>query len=239
MFGLRIAYQSVLAPLYRLFWGLFTPLLKGLHCLKKNAYYSVMVYVRKDHFYKRAKQERKASRAVYKLSEIQKHYKLLEKGATVIDLGCSPGSWMQELSELVGPHGRVIGIDILPLKIDLPDNCHFINADISDETTIEKLSELSGGKVDAVLSDISPNISGIAFADTYKSYELAMTALNIARFMLKKGGNFVVKIFPGNEFKRFMTELKKSFHNVNPFTPQATRKTSSERYLVAIGFKGS
>ncbi|MFH1830053.1 MAG: RlmE family RNA methyltransferase [Pseudomonadota bacterium] len=198
-----------------------------------------MGYVRKDHFYKRAKQERKASRAVYKLSEIQARYKLIEKGATVIDLGCAPGSWMHELSDIVGPKGKVIGIDVLSLKIELPKNCQFINGDISDEATIGKLNDLIGRNVDAVLSDMSPNLSGVAFADTYKSYELSMTALTLARSILKKGGGFIVKMFPGEEFKSFMAELKKSFKEVNPITPQATRKTSSERYLVARGYKGS
>ncbi len=203
----------------------------------KYAYLEVMAFKRKDHFYRRAKEEGKASRAVYKLAELQRRFELIRKGDTVIDLGCAPGGWMQELAPMVGPKGRVIGIDILPIKISLPGQCHFIQGDMGDEASLEELREAAGGKVHAVLSDMSPNLSGIAFADAYRSYELALAALDFARHVLKPEGNFVVKIFPGKEFQDFIAELKRSFGTVKTVVPDATRKTSSERYLVARGFK--
>lgn len=196
-----------------------------------------MAFKRKDHFYRRAKEEGKASRAVYKLTELQRRFELIRKGDTVIDLGCAPGGWMQELAPMVGPKGKVVGIDILPIKISLPGQCHFIQGDMGDEASLEKLREAAGGKVHAVLSDMSPNLSGIAFADAYRSCELAMTALDFARGILRPGGNFVVKIFPGKEFQDFVAELKRSFGSVKTVVPDATRKTSSERYLVAKGLK--
>jgi 23S rRNA (uridine2552-2'-O)-methyltransferase len=196
-----------------------------------------MAFKRKDHFYKRAKREGKASRAVYKLSELQKRFKLIGKGDTVIDLGCAPGGWMQDLAEIVGPTGSVVGIDLLPLKVGLPKQCHFIQGDINDEAALAEIEGLTGGKVDSVLSDMSPDISGIAFADAYRSYELSLTALEFASRMLKPGGNFVVKIFPGEEFAAYVAELKRRFTNVKSVIPEATRKTSSERYLVAQGYK--
>lgn len=196
-----------------------------------------MAYERKDHFYRRAKREGKASRAVYKLAELQRRFALVKKGGTIVDLGCAPGGWLQELSPMVGPGGRAIGIDILPLKISLPKNCAFIKGDINDEGNLAEIERLAGGRVDAVLSDMAPNISGIEFADAFRSYELAMRAFDVCSRILKKGGNFVVKIFPGEEFPGFIAELKSRFKKVTTIVPEATRKTSSERYLVAIGYK--
>jgi len=197
-----------------------------------------MAYDRKDHFYRRAKREGKASRAVYKLAELQRRFKLVKRGDAVVDLGCAPGGWLQELSPMVGGDGRVVGIDILPLTMGLPENCTFIEGDINDEGRLAEIEGLVRGKVDAIVSDMSPNLSGIAFADAYHSYELAMRALEVADRMLKHGGNFVVKIFPGEEFAGFMRELKSKFGKVNTVVPEATRKTSSERYLVGVGYKG-
>lgn len=196
-----------------------------------------MGYDRKDHFYRRAKREGKASRAVYKLSELQKRFHLVRHGNTVIDLGCAPGGWMQELSAMVGPKGCVIGIDLLPIKILRAANCHFIKGDVEDASNINEILRLAGGKADTVLSDMSPNLSGIAFADAYRSYELCMRALDLCKILLKPNGNFVVKIFPGDELANFISELKKQFDKVDVVIPEATRKTSSERYIVARGFK--
>lgn len=198
-----------------------------------------MAFKRKDHFYKKAKREGKASRAVYKLSELQKRFKLIPKGGVVIDLGCAPGGWMQELAQFVGPGGKVVGIDLLPLKVGLPAQCSFIRGDINDEGVLDEVEALAGHGVDAVLSDMSPNLSGIAFADAYRSFELAQAALDFAHRVLKQGGSFVAKIFPGAEFKDFVVELKKDFTSVHTVVPDATRKTSSERYLVAKGYRGS
>jgi 23S rRNA (uridine2552-2'-O)-methyltransferase len=196
-----------------------------------------MAYERKDHFYRKAKREGKASRAIYKLAELQSRFKLVRKGACVIELGCAPGGWMQELSQIVGPTGKVIGIDLLPLKISVPKHCTFVLGDITDAAALAKVQELAGGKADAVLSDMSPNLSGVAFADAYRSYELAMSALDVCETLLKEGGNFVVKIFPGEEFEAFVAELRRAFQKVATIIPEATRKTSSERYLVAMGFQ--
>lgn len=196
-----------------------------------------MAYQRKDHFYKKAKREGKASRAVYKLCELQKRFRLVKRGDAVLDLGCAPGGWMQELSPLVGKEGRVIGIDLLPLKISPPPGCRVIQGDITDTAVQEEIASLCSGAIDVILSDLSPNLSGIAFADAYRSYELAMLSLDVCERLLKTRGHFVVKIFPGEEFAGYVADLKGRFAKVTTVTPEATRTTSSERYLVAMGFK--
>ena len=196
-----------------------------------------MGYDRKDHFYMKAKREGKASRAVYKLAELQKRFKLVKKGDVALDLGCAPGGWLQELSPILGPTGRAIGIDLLPLKIQVPKNCTFILGNLEDEESQKKISDLARGKVDIVLSDMSPNLSGIAFADAYRSYELGVLALKVCNNLLKKNGNFAIKIFPGDELENFLKELKRAFTKVTMITPEATRKTSSERYIICLGFK--
>lgn len=196
-----------------------------------------MAYERKDHFYRRAKREGKASRATYKLEEIQKRYKIVKRGDHVLDLGCAPGGWMQELSGFIGPAGRAIGVDLLPVKINLPRNCSVIRGDILDEDIQNEITTLAPGKFDAVLSDMSPNLSGVQFADAYRSFELASLAHELCRKFLKSGGNFVVKIFPGDEFDGYTKTLKSSFAKVSTIVPEATRKTSSERYIVCLGHK--
>ena len=196
-----------------------------------------MAYERKDHYYKRAKEEGKASRAVYKLAELQTQFKLVKKGDVVLDLGCAPGGWLQELSQFVGQNGKVIGIDLLKLKINPPPRCTFILGNLEEEDFQKKIIELANGLVDVILSDMSPNLSGVAFADAYRSYELAMLALEMCKKLLKSDGNFVVKIFPGDEFHEYVKLLKENFKKVNIVTPKATRKTSSERYIVSVGFK--
>lgn len=196
-----------------------------------------MAYDRKDHFYRRAKREGRASRAAYKLSELQDRFSIVKNGATIIDLGAAPGGWLQELSEMAGTAGNIVGIDLLPLKIHPPKNCAFILGNIEHEESQRRISELCKGKADVIVSDMAPNLSGVAFADAYRSYELSVVALGICRKFLKAGGNFVVKIFPGDEFESFLDELKRNFRAVKVVIPKATRKTSSERYIVATGFQ--
>jgi len=196
-----------------------------------------MAFERKDHFYRKAKREGKASRAVYKLAELQKRFRLVNRGDSVIDLGCAPGGWLQEVAPLLGPKGMVVGIDLLPLKISLPKNSAFVHGDLNDEASQDEVAKLAGGRADCILSDMSPNLSGVQFADAFRSYELAMRAFEMCERFLCEGGNFVVKIFPGEEFPGYVAMLRKRFAKVNALTPEATRKTSSERYIVCQGFK--
>lgn len=191
---------------------------------------------RKDRFYKQAKAEGRASRASYKLEQIQVKFHIVKPGAQVIDLGAAPGSWLEVLSGLVGKSGKVVGIDLLPLKISFRPNIKFFQEDIYDEKTIS-LIKAEIDQADLVASDMAPDTSGVKFRDSYLSYELAASALDIAKKLLKPGGNFVVKIFPGDEYSGFKKDLGKYFEKVSHYRPEATRKSSSEIYLVGMGFR--
>lgn len=198
------------------------------------------MYERKDHFYKKAKKEGLASRAAYKLLEIQKKFRILREGDTLLELGAAPGGWLQILSKAVGPRGVVIGVDLLPLKIQTPANVTFWQKNIEEDFFLESLAAFlknRGRALDAVLSDISPNLSGIAFRDTALSAGLAQKVFEIARSFLKPGGHLLIKIFPGEEAAALKKELRAAFEKLETFIPEATRKASSEVYLVAKGFK--
>ena len=196
-----------------------------------------MSYDRKDHLYKRAKREGKVCRAAYKITELDEKFGLLSKGDVVLDLGAAPGGWLKEMSSLVGKTGRVIGVDILPLATGLPPNVSFIQGDMYDDKIVDELQTACEGKVDAIVSDMSPNLSGITFADAYKSYELAILALDMCNLLLKSDGNFAVKIFPGDEFNEYLNMLRVNFNMVKAMTLKSSRKTSSERYIVCKKFK--
>lgn len=197
-----------------------------------------MAYNRKDHYYKCAKKEGKVSRAAYKIGQIQTKYKIINRGETVLDLGAAPGGWMQELGKMVGKKGFVLGVDKLPIRFYPNENMLFYLGDLESKDAIEQLRfRLLTDRVDNVVSDMSPNISGVSFSDSYKSYELAKKALDICHELLREGGNFVVKIFPGKETKDFRKELEQCFKKVHTVVPPATRTTSSEQYIVARGYQ--
>lgn len=196
-----------------------------------------MSYIRKDHYYKRAKDEGKPSRSAYKIEQLNKKFHLAKNGFNVLDLGCAPGGWLLELCSMVGKSGRVLGIDILPLKISIPSNAMFILGDILSMETIKKIQTELKKEVDLVVSDMAPNTSGVAFRDAYLSFELCTVALRVANKTLKDGGSFVAKIFMGNDVEEFKRMLKKRFKNVFQEIPPATRKGSKELYLIATGFK--
>ncbi|MBI4126160.1 MAG: RlmE family RNA methyltransferase [Deltaproteobacteria bacterium] len=196
-----------------------------------------MAYDRKDHYYRRAKAEGKASRAAYKISQLHRQFHLFRRGDKVVDLGCAPGGWLQEVSTFVGPQGKVVGVDLLPLKIVLPKNVTFIPGDLRTPGVTTAIHERLGGEADVVLSDMAPNTTGVAFTDAYRSFELAKFAFEACQRLLKDDGKFVVKIFTGDEVKVFRQTLAECFTTVQIVTPPATRKGSFEIYIVATGYK--
>ena len=194
-----------------------------------------------DPFVKKSRQEGYRSRAAYKLAEIDDREKLLRPGAVVVDLGAAPGSWTQVARErLGGPEGalrgRIVALDIL-LMDPLPD-VDFIQGDFRELAVAEQLAALlRGEKVDVVLSDMAPNLSGVAAADAARSALLNELALEFALAHLKPGGVFVSKAFQGSGYSQFVEALKRHFKSVATRKPAASRDTSAETYLVARGLK--
>lgn len=198
-----------------------------------------MAYNRKDHFYKLAKKQGFRSRAAFKLTEIQEKYRLFKPGYYVVDLGCAPGGWLQISSELVGAEGKVFGIDLLGVDPLEEKNVFVVRGDIRDETTMNRLFSSLGRKVDVVTSDMAPDTSGVKFQDSFHSYQLAVQALDVCDQVLRQGGRFVVKVFPGDELSDLKLKMKEVFEEVHTFIPNSSRKTSSELYLVGKLFKKS
>jgi len=194
---------------------------------------------RKDHYYKKAKQEGYRSRATYKLLEIQKRFKIFQKGARVVDLGCAPGGWLQLIAAEVGPKGWMVGVDLQKTRPLASENVALIQGDITAPEVQSKIREALGGEAHVVTSDLSPNLTGIGFQDHLRSCELARNALAVARELLRPGGIFLAKVFQGEELESIVSELKDEFEQVRRVVPTASRKASSEIYLLAKGFRGA
>ncbi len=207
-------------------------------------------YNRKDHLYHQAKEEGYRSRAAYKLLEIDKKFGLFRSKNSangndlkVIDLGCAPGSWLQVASEKVGEDGIVIGIDRLEVKeFHLGEDIKgkklpiIFNGDILDDAMRAKIIEQSQGKVDVILSDMSPDLSGVYFKDCVNSAELVQMAFDMAYEVLRPGGNIVTKIFPSNEANEIFKQQQPYWKKLSRQTLKSTRSSSKEIYFVGIGF---
>lgn len=196
-----------------------------------------MNYNPKDHYFKKAKKENFAARSVFKLEEIDQKFKILRSGLTVLDLGASPGSWSQYCSQKVGDRGRILGVDLSPVKVALK-NAVFIQADLRD-LELEKIFAEHGfvPPFDLVISDMAPKTTGIRFADQARSNELCELALDIARRFLNPQGHFVCKLFHSDEFTKLRDEIKKSFERFEAVKPDSTRKISKEIFLVGLNKK--
>jgi len=189
-----------------------------------------------DAYVKRAKAEGMRSRAAYKLDEIAARDRLLKPGMVVVDLGAAPGGWSQVAAERVGARGRVIALDVLEMR-GLA-GVIFVLGDFHDAKSVEVLERALGGeKADLVLSDMAPNLSGIAVSDQARALELAELALDFALKHLKPQGNFLVKAFQGAGFNSFLKTLRSRFGSVAVRKPDASRSRSSEVYLVGKGLR--
>jgi 23S rRNA (uridine2552-2'-O)-methyltransferase len=187
-----------------------------------------------DPYVKQAQQQGLRSRAAFKLLELQEKYALIRPGMTVVDLGAAPGGWCQVARPLVGPGGRVIALDVLAME-PLP-GVAFILGDFTEEEPLRELEQaLDGAGVDLVMSDMAPNISGMATVDQAKAMYLAELALEFVRTHLKPGGDFVVKLFQGTDFDSFVLQVRSLFGKVRVIKPKASRPRSKEVYLLARG----
>jgi 23S rRNA (uridine2552-2'-O)-methyltransferase len=187
-----------------------------------------------DAYVKRANAEGYRSRAAYKLQQIDARDKLLKPGMTVVDLGAAPGGWSQVAAKAVGATGRVIALDLLDIA-QVP-GVTVICGDFSDDTTLQVLEQaLEGAAADLVLSDMAPNISGIASADQARAVGLAELAIDFASKHLKPHGNLLVKTFHGAGYEDLVDTLRRTFLQVHTRKPDASRSRSSEVYLLGKG----
>jgi 23S rRNA (uridine2552-2'-O)-methyltransferase len=188
-----------------------------------------------DHFTRKAKDENWLARSVYKLEEIDRHFRLFRPGSRVLDLGCYPGSWSQYSIGRVGPRGEVVGVDLKePDRFSAP-NFRFIKADVLtlDAGWLTDRVSLR----DAVTSDLSPKTTGIRPLDTSRSMELAQTALQISLAVLKGKGHFLCKVFEGEDLNVLREEFTRHFHKIRLIRPSAVRRGSREVYLLGLGLQ--
>ena len=191
-----------------------------------------------DEFVKRAQKEGYRARAAYKLTEIDDKDKLIKPGMIIVDLGASPGSWSQVVVQRLKGQGRVIALDLLEMQ---PINgVEFIQGDFREEAVLKLLEEkLNNKRVDLVIADMAPNISGIADVDQAGAAYLTELALEFSRTWLKPNGNFLVKVFIGAGFDEIVKNMRQMFDKVVTRKPKASRGRSSEVYLLGLGRKSS
>lgn len=197
-------------------------------------------YDRKDALYQKAKKEGYRSRAAYKLIELNDKHSFLRRGSVVLDLGCFPGGWLQVALNKVGTSGKVVGIDLRELE-GFPkdmDNLEIILGDLYEESVQSQVRELIDGRANLVLSDMSPQLTGIKFQDAARSSALVELAFYYAEQFLVPGGSFVAKIFPGTECEELAKVFRPAFRSFSRSVLKSSRKTSKEVYFVGTGFRG-
>ncbi|MGD1834259.1 MAG: SAM-dependent methyltransferase [Nitrososphaeraceae archaeon] len=190
---------------------------------------------KKDYFRKLAKEKGYKSRAAFKLIQINKSYRLIKNNINILDIGSAPGGWLQVIVENIfikNNRGKIIGID--KKKIDPIYGTTIIRGDIEDPDIISEIMKISTSKIDLILSDISPNISGFWEVDHAKQIELSKSVFELTKKIIQKDGNVVFKVFQGDMLNDFIHELRKYFQKVIISKPKASRQTSSEVYLICI-----
>ena len=189
---------------------------------------------KKDYYYQKAKAENYRSRATYKLSQTAKKYRFIRRGDVVVDLGAAPGGWIQAARKIVGKRGFVLGVDLKNIDPFPQDYVRTIIGDMTKPETLQQIQAFLPRKADVVISDASPNISGIWEVDHARQLDLAHQALKIALNLLRPSGNFFVKVFEGGLLRDFMKTIQKHFQSVKLIKPKASRAKSSEMFLLAL-----
>lgn len=190
-----------------------------------------------DQYVKKSQQDGYRSRASYKLLELQSKDKLFQPGMSVLDLGSAPGGWSQVAVELVGKKGRVVASDILPMEPI--EGVHFVQGDFTELAVYEQIISVFGdNRVDLVISDMAPNMSGVSAVDQPKSMYLAELSVDMTDQILSPGGCLIAKVFHGDGFDELLKVVRSKFNKVQIRKPDASRARSKEQYLVARGFRG-
>jgi 23S rRNA (uridine2552-2'-O)-methyltransferase len=194
---------------------------------------------KKDYYYRKAKEEKYRSRAAYKLFQAIEKYHFIKNGDVIVDLGAAPGGWVQAARKIVGSRGFVLGVDLKPIEPFPRSNVRTIIGDINEQETLEQILSMLPRKADVVISDASPNISGIWEVDHARQIDLAHQSLKIALETLRPLGNFFVKVFEGDLLVDFIHKVKKHFEVVRIIKPKASRAKSSEIFVLGMHLKKS
>ena len=190
---------------------------------------------KEDLYTKKAQKEGYPARSVYKFSEMDAKFHLAKKRDSILDLGASPGSWFLYLARKVGNKGFVLGVDKEPLKIEVLPNAVFVKKDVTELTCSQVLSYKKS--YDVVVSDMAPSTTGIRKLDSLASLELCYVALELAKAVLKNKGSFVCKVFEGEDSPGFVKAVRELFGTLKIVKPRATKKESSEFYVVAKEYR--
>jgi 23S rRNA (uridine2552-2'-O)-methyltransferase len=194
---------------------------------------------KRDYYYKKAKAENYRSRATYKLSQAAVKYHFIRKDDVVVDLGAAPGGWIQAARKIVGKKGFVLGVDLKPIAPFPQEYVRTIVADMTEPETLQQILDFLPRKANVVISDASPNISGVWEVDHARQIDLAAQALKIALSVLRPSGNFFVKVFEGDMLAEFVKTVEKHFVTVKIIKPKASRAKSSEMFLLAMNLKSA
>jgi 23S rRNA (uridine2552-2'-O)-methyltransferase len=192
---------------------------------------------KKDYYYKKAKEEKYRSRAAYKLFQAVEKYRFMKRGDVIVDLGAAPGGWVQAARKIVGTKGFVLGIDLRHIEPFSQSNVRTIIGDMNEQETMEEILRMLPRKADAIISDASPNISGIWEVDHARQIDLAHRALTIALRTLGPFGNFFVKVFQGDMLESYVKKVKEHFETVKVIKPKASRAKSSEIFILGMSLK--
>ncbi|ABR55372.1 ribosomal RNA methyltransferase RrmJ/FtsJ [Methanococcus vannielii SB] len=193
---------------------------------------------KKDPYYNLAKRKNYRSRATYKLFQLNEKFNIIKEKNVVVDLGCAPGGWLQAARDMTGEEGFIVGIDLQQIKPLPYENVIAVKGDMTDEETLKKIQDILPEKPDVIICDASPNISGVWDVDHTRSLELTTMALMTATKMLKKGGNFVVKVFQGDLFYKYVELVSEYFDKAFTTKPRASREESAEVYVIAKHYNG-
>jgi 23S rRNA (uridine2552-2'-O)-methyltransferase len=192
-------------------------------------------YQRKDALYRRAKREGFRSRAAYKLEELQRAHAILRRGQRVVDLGAWPGGWLQVAAHIVGPSGRVVGIDLSPIESGI-ENAIALQGDLAEVAVDARILEALGGRADVVLSDAAPKLTGVAATDRAREEALLEAIEALVPKLLRPGGTLVAKLLESPEAQEIAARLGRRFRSAKRTRLRATRERSSEKYLIGLDF---
>lgn len=192
---------------------------------------------KRDYYYKKAKAENYRSRAAYKLAEAAKKYGFIPRSAVIVDLGAAPGGWIQAARKIAGNRCFILAVDLKPIAPFPQEYVRTLVGDMTDPAIVDQILAFLPRKADVVLSDASPNISGVWEVDHARQIDLANQALQVAVKVLRPYGNFFVKVFEGDLLAAFIQKVKESFQQVKVVKPKASRAQSSEMFILALSLK--